>query len=73
MDDYFDELNPDGLTDDEIIAIVKHEKLDLLDDDLELGQGRLGLRQVVTSVRVTRQTRDCRKIRHADWKYNGAK
>ena len=36
-EDNFDELNPDGLTDDEIIAIVKHEKLDLLDDDLELG------------------------------------
>jgi hypothetical protein len=36
-EDNFDELNPDGLTDDEIIAIVRHEKLDLLDDDLELG------------------------------------
>jgi hypothetical protein len=36
-EDYFDELNPDGLTDDEIIAIVKSEKLDLIDDDLELG------------------------------------
>ena len=67
-EDNFDELNPDGLTDDEIIAIVRSEKLDLLDDDLELGQGRLGLRQAVTGVRVTRQTRDCRKIRHADWK-----
>jgi hypothetical protein len=36
-EDNFDELNPDGLTDDEIIAIVRHEKLDLMDDDLELG------------------------------------
>jgi len=38
MDDYdFDDLNPNGLTDDEIIAIVKAEHLDLIDDDLELG------------------------------------
>jgi hypothetical protein len=38
MDDYdFDELNPDALTDEQIIAIVEAEHLDLIDDDLELG------------------------------------
>lgn len=36
-EDYFDELNPDGLTDEQIIAIVEAEHLDLIDDDLELG------------------------------------
>ena len=36
-EDYFDDLNPDGLTDAEIMAIVQSEKLDLIDDDLELG------------------------------------
>jgi hypothetical protein len=36
-EDNFDELNPDGLTDEEIIASVLSEGLDLMDDDLELG------------------------------------
>lgn len=38
MEDFdFDELNPDGLTDEQIIAIVEAEGMDLIDDDLELG------------------------------------
>lgn len=33
----FDDLNPDGLTDEQIIAIVESYKWELEDDDLELG------------------------------------